>query len=179
MSLTKVVLSGKASQMLNFCLPGRYVLLGVGKVLPWVVEGTPPDIDIDLYDVPGLSFYIPVYLTYGLIDDEEGDIVLPNGNSYTLNTVLSPAEVVTSNAFNLLIEANIPHNDLPIGITSYRAFGLYTNCILSDVSLLNNPIINLGQVLNRTLDSLVYFPPVTKQPNFIHEVKIIRDFLND
>lgn len=176
-SQEKIVLSSKAAAMLNFCQSNRYVLLGVGKNLPWPVEGTPPLVDESTLSVPELKFFVQTTLTYGLVEDEQGSVVLPDGSTYSQNYTANTEEIVLSNAFNILIEASINHNLIPSSVNSYRAFGVYTNCSFLNSSSLENSIIPVEEVVEGTLDSLLYFPPVVKQINTVQNVKLIRSFI--
>lgn len=174
--ISKTVLTSKAAHMLNFCQPNKHVLLGVGKTLPWPVEGTPPSIDSSLFDVPELSFFVQTSLTTSLIHDDLGDVILQNGSRFTKTDTLNAQEVAFSNALNLLIEARIDHNLLPSLVNSYRSFGVYTNCTFFDPSSLNDSIIPVSAVQDKVLDTLIFFSPVFKQLNLLEQVNIIREF---
>lgn len=155
------------------------VLLGLGRTSPWVAEDAPPEPESFEYQLPELFAYIPVVLHRGLVSDPAGTIVLADGSKWTKIEVEEGEDleeaIVIANAHSVLIEAVIPHSDLPVDIDNYRAYGIYVGCEILEEHL-DSTVIPVDGAVVGPLEYICHFSPVDRQGGFTHNIQLIRHF---
>lgn len=173
-------LIGIASEMIRF-IDARTHLIGIGNtngtlgLNEWPVEGSPPDVPLNLLSLEHLRGFIPVKAITPVVAHEGGDYIADGSRWLKLQHGLTAEELAIAGCRALLIEAELHHFNIPGDVLMYRSAGVYAGCWVSEEITHLTRWIDAGNAKG-TLDTAWYFPAIPVQKNQVHNLQVIRRF---
>lgn len=165
---------GACRQAIRY-LEDRYLLVGVGNISRWPVEGSPPRADSSLLVLPEVVTYFPPLRQTVIYLHPQGEIELINGDRCFALSSTDPYELAQAGGFRVLIEATIQHSDLR-EIDAYRSVGLFTGCVVLDL-IDSFSGIPSSRVQAAYLDHLIHLErPFIRAAGVQHKIQIVKNF---
>lgn len=160
-------LSYTYQRVADFVDRGPY-LIGIGNTLtPWVIEGSPPEVDITESEQPEVAVYIPSILVSAVIPMPAAtDETIRVNNTYWLP--ISNESIPAAGAINVLIRMKVQHNDIPAAY--FRSLGVHDELSVTPAGLEkieDQQTLSADDVLSARLVFLANISAIEVQSNVV------------
>jgi hypothetical protein len=163
-----VTTGGVAGTILNYCnIPNP--VIAIGGDLPWLHPDVPAPPNIFLTQLAGQIGYVPVIRRVPIVRQLNGDIAVSLDEAWQ-TLALDRAVLQQVGCRHVLIEAKVPHNLLPLAVTSYQSAGLYLETSVT------TPALFTAGLVDGYLDLVQHFGIIAKANNALHVLRMIRQF---